>query len=132
MKFDLSQADDRIRAGNYFNKLLGQDARIEIKKHRDAKSPQQNKYLYACFKVLSDYSGYTIEEIKQILKTMSSVMVREKGGHVFFRSISELDSKEMTTFIDEVRQFGLDQDCYIFSPDEFYQNQFNIEKQLGL
>ena len=132
MKFDLSQGEDCVRAEDYFNKLLGQNARIEIKKHSGVKSARQNRYLYACFKVLSDYSGYTVEEIKQILKTTSSVMVIEKGGHRFLRSISELDSKEMTTFIDEVRSFGLDHDCYIFSPDEFYQNQFNIEKQLGM
>ena len=132
MKLDLSLADDRIKAANYFNKLLAKDVKIEIKEVNQSKTNQQNKYLYACFKVLSDYSGYTVEEIKQILKYQCDIMKVEKGGHTFIRSISELDSLEMTQFIDSVRSFGLDYDCYIFSPEEFYQNQFNIEKELNI
>lgn len=132
MKFNLEKTDDRIKAGNYFNKLLESESKIEIKKHIGSKTNRQNRYLYACFKVLSDYSGYTVEEIKQIMKMNCDIMKVEKGSHVFLRSISELDSKEITVFIDSVRAFGYDNDCYIFTPEEFYNDQFNIEKNLNI
>lgn len=132
MKFNLKSVDERIKAANYFSSLLDKDAKIEIKQFRGAKSNNQNKYLYACFKVLSDYSGYTPEEIKQILKYSCDLMKVEKGKHLFLRSISELDSKEMTIFIDHVRAFGNEFDCYIFTPEEFYKNQFEIEKELNI
>ena len=132
MKFDLKRVDDRIKAANYFKKLLDQDARIEMKAFRDSKTNRQNKYLHACFKVLSEYSGYTLEEVKQIMKMRCDFMRVEKGDHLFLRSISELDTLEMTRFIDSIRMFGLEHSCYIFTPDEFYADQFNIEKKLNI
>lgn len=58
-------------------------------------------------------------------------MIYEKEKTKFLRSTADLDSKEMTEFIDWIRTFSSEQfGAYIPTPDEFLQNEFEIKKQL--
>lgn len=132
MKYDLSELKEQARLIERINGLIKKEAKVELKEIKDSRSNLQNRYLYACFKVLSDYSGYTSEEIKEILKANCDIMNYKKGGHTFLRSTADLDTKEMTIFIDFIRAFGLEFDCYIFSPDEYYKNSFEYDNKLGI
>lgn len=132
MKFDLSISPDRNKAKQYFDKLIEQKSKIELKKFSVSRSNQQNKYFHAACGILSDYSGYTIEEIKIIIKDQLEFMTYEKNGHRFYVSTADLNKDQFGDLVDFVISFGDSHGCHIMTPDEFYDNQFAIEKELKI
>jgi hypothetical protein len=132
MKLDLSKSFDLNKATLYFEKLKEKNAKIELKEFRQSRSLSQNSYLHVCFTILSDATGYTIEEIKTITKReYGSFMVYEVKGNKFLRSTSTLNTLEMTSFIEWLRHFANDQlGAYIPTSEEYLQSEFEISKQL--
>ena len=43
----------------------------------------------------------------------------------------KLDTKQLTDFIDWVRTFAGMHGCYIPTPDEYIQNQFDIDREIN-
>lgn len=132
MKYDLSQEADKKMAISYFKKLLDSGARIELKKFHSQRTLRQNNYFHAACKMLSDYSGYTIDETKIIIKEQLEFMTYEKGGHRFYRSSADLDKIEFADLVDFTRDFGDQHGCYIPTSDEYMESQFEIEKQYNI
>ena len=91
MKLNLSNKIELQKAENYFNKLKEKGARVELKEFRPSRSNQQNNYWHLCCAILSDYSGYTIDEMKIILKDQLEFMNYEKNGHKFYKSSADRD-----------------------------------------
>ena len=131
MKLDLSIDFDRKKAKTYFDKLMEEGARIEIKKHHNSRTLNQNSYLHACLKILCDYSGYAISEMKQILYGQIPFMSYSKGGHTFYNSSADLDKQQFADLIEWVREFGNSQGVYIPTSEEYLQSEFEIEKDLN-
>ena len=132
MKYDLSISKEKQLAERYFKKLCESGARIELKKFHSSRSLNQNNYFHVCCKILSDYSGYTVDEIKLIIKDDLEFMKYQKGGHQFYRSSADLDKAEFGDLVDYVRGFGESNGCYLPTPDEYYESQFEIEKQFNV
>jgi len=131
MKLNLSNNIDRNKAETYLKKLIEKKAKIELKEFKPSRSNQANKYFHVCCAILSDYSGYTIDEIKIIIKDQLEFMTYTKNGHKFYRSSANLDTDEFTLLVDFTRSFGEDHGQYIPTPEEYYDNQFDIEKQFN-
>lgn len=129
MKFDLSSNYDRFKAEEYFKKLLDKGEKIELKKFVGSRTNLQNRYFHVCCKILGDYAGYTVDETKVIIKDQLDFMTYNKGTHRFYRSTSELDKEEFTALIDYVRSFADQHGCNIPTPEEYYEYQFEINKQ---
>ena len=101
MKLDLSKDFDQNKAKAYFQKLLSKGSKIELTEFKPQRSLQQNKYFHVCIAFFCIHSGYTMEEGKVTLKrTFGSFMIYEKLGRKFLRSSYELNSNEMSIFID--------------------------------
>jgi hypothetical protein len=75
--------------------------------------------------------GYSLHEVKTLLKReYGEGMFYTKNGQKFLKSTSDLDSLEMTHFIDWLRAFSMDQfGCYIPTSEEYLENQFQLQKQ---
>ena len=132
MKFDLSDDMDYKKAVTYFSKMLRTGNKIEIKKFQDKRTNLQNRYFHVACTILSDYSGYTPEEMKIILKDRLEFMFYWKGKHKFYRSSADLNKLEFITLVDYTRGFGQDNGCYIPTPEEYYESQFATEKELKI
>lgn len=132
MKLDLSNSIDKQRATTYIGKLMDKEAKIELKEVRPKRSLNQNSYLHVCFSIIALETGYSLQEAKTVLKrAYGDGMVYEKHGQKFLRSTADLDSLEMTHFIDWLRSFALDQfDCYIPTSEEYLENQFMVDKEI--
>ncbi len=132
MKLDLSKDIDKQRATTYLGKLMDQGAKIELKKVNSNRSLSQNAYLHACFGYIAQATGYTIEEAKTKMKReFGSFMIYQVNGDKFLRSTAELDTSEMTQFIDWLRNFSSEEiGVYLMTPDEYQQNRFEVEKEL--
>lgn len=132
MLFDSSKPFDVNKARVYFEKLISQKARFEIKKPREKRTIDQNSFYHVCVGYFAQYTGFTLAESKrEIADLLPDLMYYEKNGKMYQRSSSELDTKEMGVLIDFIRDFCKDQlGIYIVSPEEYLIDQFNIKKEL--
>lgn len=102
--------------------LKGKQA-IQIKKHREGRSGNQNRYLWGVvYRYFGSEVGYTTEEAHDVLREM--FLFHEKQGldgqpRRFLKSTTKLDTGEMTEYIEKIRQFCLnDLGLYIPEPGE--------------
>ena len=129
MKLDLSNDFERKKGIAYFKKLLDQKAKVEVKKVSEKRSINQNSYLHVCLNLSGIYFGYTLEEVKYLFKKNFG-LVYTKNNEQFIRSSADLDTKEMTDFIDFIREQNSIEGNYIPSPEEYLKNQFAIDKEI--
>ena len=132
MKYNLINDNEKKLAQSYFDKLCESGSKIELKKFHGARTLSQNRYFHVCSTILSDYSGYTVPEMKIIIKDKIDFMSYVKGGHRFYVSSADLDKMQFIELVDYVRSFGESNGCYIPTPEEFIESQFEIEKQYNI
>lgn len=132
MKLDLSNKAEQLKARSYLDRLIELESKIEIKKHVKKRTNPQNRYFHVACTILSEYSGYTVAEMKLIIKDRLDFMNYDKGGHHFYRSSADLDKLEFIDLVDHIRDFGQDNGCYIPTPEEYYTNEFEVEKELRI
>ncbi len=92
-----------------------------IHKENSIRTNLQNRYLHAIFNLLSQELGYTKDEVKQIFKRKFLSYKKEVKGKIttFVKGTHELDTKEMTDFIENIRKFSSSElGIYIPAPDE--------------
>ena len=78
-------------------------------KERDQRSIQQNRYLWGViYKLVSDETGFTDEEVHEIFKVMFlSRYVTLAGREVkITRSTTELDTKDFGEYCEKIREFA--------------------------
>lgn len=133
MLLDLSKEFDAKRGEEYFNKMLKDGAKIEIKKVHAKRTVDQNAYFHVCIKFFCLETGYTMKEAKIVLaREFGSFMIYKHKEHSFIRSTSELDTSQMTQYIDWIRNIACYETLgvYVMTPEEYLTNKFEIDQQL--
>ena len=129
MKFNLKLLNEKQAAKDYFDKLLEQGARIELLKKNPKRSLQHNAYLHVLFSCYGLEFGYTLDETKTLIKRDLGYFY-EKGGVKFLSKTSEMDSKQLSEFIDKFRNLSSKRGCYLPEPHEITDSLYNyIESQ---
>ena len=129
MLLDLSIPEELIRAQDYFEKLVDFGAKIELKRIPEKRTVKQNSYLHALFALFGGEIGLTTEESKTLVKRELGY-IYEKNGLKFLRKTSEMDTQELTEFIDKFRNYSSKNGFYLPSADEFNENYFDMMKQV--
>lgn len=86
--------------------LLSFDGNIEviIRKKRKGRSTQQNRWYWACVTILSKHTGYTRDEMHEIIKYkfLKKERIHESTGEVFeyIGHTSQLTTTEFSEFIE--------------------------------
>jgi hypothetical protein len=132
MLLNLSNEIDKKKAESYLEKLMEDGSKIELKKVQEKRSINQNSYLHVCAAMICQESGYTIEECKiELKRQFGKFFIYEKNGHKFLLSSRDLDTVQMTEWIDWIRQMAIDTlGIYIPTPEEYLQHQFELDRQL--
>lgn len=130
MKLDLSKSFDLNRAKLYFKKLSEEGKQIELKEVRKVRTLSQNRYCHVCICLFAIEFGYSAEEAKTHLKRECESMRYQKGNEVFLRRTRDMDTKELTIFIEWIRTYASKQSCYIPGADEYLAQQFEIDKEI--
>ena len=130
MKLDLNKPFDLNKFKAYQDKLILKKAKIELKELRDKRTLRQNSYLHILFSLYAIEFGYTLAEAKTFLKRKSDLLTYEKSGDKFLRSTADLNTKELTTFIDWIRTFAGVNGCYLPTSEEYIQQSFEIDKDI--
>jgi hypothetical protein len=87
-----------------------------VKEHRDRRTDPQNRYLHGVvFPIGAAFCGYTVEEFKDAMKWEH---LRKDGLVPTVRSTADLDTREMTEFIEAIRCQMAQMGCSIPGPNE--------------
>ena len=98
-------------------KLEGQNIELTIRRKRRTRTNQQNRYLHGVvIPTLAEHLGYDQVEMKQALKWRFLQVHHDKLPTV--RYTAELDTAEMTEFIEQIRRLAAELGCDIPSPGE--------------
>lgn len=109
--------DNRPAFDRFLLTLKGK-AYLTVKKQRKQRSNPQNRYMWGCvYKLVSDYTGYTTEEIHDLFKR--KFLAYEKKGRWFAKSTSSLTTIEFETYLEEIKRFSaINMSLYIPDPNE--------------
>ncbi len=130
MKYDLSNdiAVEKFKLRAKF--LIEKQSQVNLTQTRKSRSISQNSYLHVVISLYSIEYGYTLDEGKTLLKRMCDFMVYEKNGQKFLKQTSKMDSKELTTFIEWVRNHASKEGLYIPTSEEYIENKFLIDNEI--
>jgi len=74
---------------------------VEIRELGSERTSQQNRYAWGIiYKLISDHTGYTPEEVHQVFK--ERFLTYSKDGFKFTKSTTELTTKEFGEYLDKV------------------------------
>jgi len=130
MIYDMSTEFGRRKAQEYLAKLsTAEKGMVEIKQKRKTRSNPQNRLFYAYVSELANYTGFTIEEMKSIIKRENG-LVYERNGERFLKSSAGLDTSEFAKFIDRVQSWAARKIGYTLpDPEEYERNWQYYENQ---
>jgi len=118
MLYNLAYENQQRVAENRLRSLITKKAIVGIKEHKEKRTNAQNRYFHFCIKIISEETGYTIKEMKTVMKREFGYYY-EKNGMKFLRSTAEMDTAELSKFTDEVRNWAAMEGYYILSPEEY-------------
>lgn len=125
--YNLKNPYDCQRFKEMANKLVKEQACVEMKKKFPARSLSQNAYLHVLLGYFASEFGYTLEEVKYeyFKKTCNpDLFIRERVNKrgitvKYVRSSAELDTKDMTIAIERFRNWCMAENSfYLPSPNE--------------
>lgn len=102
--------------------LEGEKVEVEVKKFRNSRSLEQNRYYWRIVAIISENTGYTKDETHALLgsKFLKDHVDIQEGSemkrYTVVKSSSSLKSDEMAQYIEEVKQWA-SQELQLFIPD---------------
>lgn len=129
MLLNLKVPTDIEKAKVYFNKLLEDQAKIEIKRVNKKRTNSQNRYVHALFQFFASEFGWHLEEAKSFIK-FELGYTYNKNGHIFLSRTSEMDTKQLSEFVDRFRNYSANQGLYLPTADEFNENCFDYSREI--
>lgn len=130
MKYDTSIEYEANQARTNLEHLISKEKLIEQKEIRQKRSISQNAYYHVCVSLYAVYFGSTINEAKTDLKRYCDFMQYERNGRRYLKETRGMDSKELTDFIDWIRNYSAKGGCYIPDANEYLQNRYAIDKEI--
>lgn len=128
MKLRLPQQIEKFNF--HVAQLQSYDGSIELRKIQRPRTLQQNKFLHVCISIYAIETGYTLDEAKTLLKRECGFMVYEKNNQKFLKKTSDMDTKELTDFIEWIRNYAGVHGFYIPSSDDYMRNWEEIEQTI--
>ena len=130
MILDLSEEHDKQAYKDYCNKLLNKSAKVEIKEIKNKRTLSQNAYLHVIITLYAIEIGFTIEEAKTNLKRQCNFMTYIKNDMPYLKRTRDLDTKQLTEFIDWIRNYAGQIGIYLPSPEGYLISKYQIDKEI--
>ena len=118
MNLDFRNTADVKKAQVYLDKLINDQSKAELIKINKKRTNSQNRYLHALFQLWGSFFGYTLDESKMVIK-MALGYTYEKSDHIFLSKTSEMDTKQLSEFVDKFRNWSASEGCWLPSADDF-------------
>lgn len=103
---------------NWLATLEGEKIVVQVKKWEPEGTDQQMKYMHAVvFRLLSQHTGFTEEEIKEAMKIKFASKHDQKDGLTVVESVRKMSISRRSEFIEDIcRWAATDLDLYIPPP----------------
>ena len=130
MIFDLSKPIDIKNFKLKTESLIEAKKVVELKEKRLKRSLKHNAYLHVCITLFAIEFGYSLEEAKTLLKREGG-LIYQKNGKSFLKQTRSMDSKELSDFIEWIRNYSGKNGLYIPDAEEYLQHQIEIDKTIN-
>ena len=130
MKYDLSITHDLNSFKTKVDKLIADQKKVELKAIRQVRTIKQNSYLHVLFTLYGIEVGYTIEESKTLVKRSCPFGTYEKNGSKFLIRTRDLNTEEMTKFIEWFRTWSSQQGIYLPTSEEYIMQKLFIDNEI--
>ena len=131
MIYDLSKSHDLETVKYKLNKYADNNKIIEFSLKTKKRTNKQGTYVHGLFNLFGLEFGYTKEESKTHLKReCGDLMYYEKHRQKFLRSTADLNSEEMTIFIEFIRNHSAGNGLYLLSSEEYLKDQVRIDRDI--
>ena len=130
MKYDLSKYEDVQKSTYRFTKLKESKSIIELTEVKAKRTLKQNKYYQVCASIYAVETGYSLDEAKTHLKRKCSFMRYEKAGELFLKHTRFLTTKELTDFIEWIRNYAGQRGIEIPSPEDYLADRVRIDNYI--
>lgn len=130
MKYSTSNPIERKKAEARFKLLIEKGKDIELKEVKRKRTIKQNSFLHVVISLFAIEFGYNLEEAKTHLKRSCDFMRYTKNNEVFLKRTRDMDTKELTTFIEWVRNHSAENGLYIPTAEEYLLNQFEVDREI--
>lgn len=87
---------------------------------------QQNKFLHKVFSIIAEHTGYSLNEIKTLMKHefgFCEEVKNKKTGEILinYLSTADLSKKEFADFTEKVINFAGSHGLNILSPEQYFE-----------
>ena len=130
MKYNLELASEKRRYDNKSDFFKSKGKTVDLKEVKQTRSIKQNSYLHICITLYAIEFGYTLAESKTYLKRTCGFMVYEKNNSPFLKETKKMDSKELTEFIEWIRNYASQNGLYIPTSEEYKTNKYSIDNEI--
>ena len=129
--YNLKSEIDRKAFNQRILSLLESGDVVRLERVPSPRTTNQNRYYWALIKIISDSTGFSRDEAHAVCKRESGLVYTKSASkkHKFLRSTADLNTKEMSEYIDKVREIGSNIGCYMPSADEYFQHWAEIDTQ---
>lgn len=107
---DFSSYNEKQKLYDYLKTLKGKNL-VKIEKYKKQRTTPQNSYYWGVvLKYISDETGFSVEEMHEVLKFKFLQKSKvTKGGQLetYIQSTSELTTEEFEEFLDKVRLWSI-------------------------
>lgn len=131
MKLNLSKPFDLNKAETRFKILRDKGAKIELTEIRPKRTIRQNSYLHVVISLFAIEIGNNLDEMKTDLKRACEFMRYTKNGNQYLKRTRDMNTQELTEFIEWIRDYAGKQGLYIPTADEYIMHQFEIDKNIN-
>lgn len=86
----------------------GQTVWVEVDERAPKRSEQQNRYLWLCYGLIAETTGYTSEEIHELCKKkfLTPKYAHVLGENLTMRSTTKLSKAEFVSYTEEIRRWA--------------------------
>jgi hypothetical protein len=98
-----------VLSAQILTQLEGEDVKVSIKPLYKSRSLSQNNYYWAVIvQILADFTGYSADEIHEVLKSKFLSDEKEVAGEIirYAKSTTTLDTLEMEDYLHNIREWA--------------------------
>ena len=130
MKYNTKNKYEANQARTNLEYLISKEKLIELKEIRAKRSISQNSYLHVVITLYAVHFGATLNEAKTDLKRYCDFMTYQKNSKSYLKETKGMNSKELTEFIEWIRNYSAKGGCYIPTSEEYLMNKYAIDKEI--
>lgn len=120
MRYNLKNDGELQEAQTFLTNCFMREQTIEMKVVRARRSLKANAYLHLLLQICANEWGYSLAEMKTIYKRniCPNIYVYHRRDNVFMKSSADLDNKEMSDSIEQLKKYSAEHGLILPEPHD--------------